>query len=336
MSGNKDPSHQDYSHGNHGMGAIRFPFSNSPSIYSQPPCNPEIDQAIGNPHGFDPTSYMSFTECLQASTGYGALSKAFDLSCSSSEVLAPGDGGGTANELVESSTGHGGNSATPNSSVSSSSTEAVGEEDSERSKKGQQPKGCDDGMERSKKVTKPRKKGEKRQREPRFAFMTKSEIDNLEDGYRWRKYGQKAVKNSPYPRSYYRCTSQKCSVKKRVERSFQDPTTVITTYEGVHTHPSPATLRGSAASMLAPSILTPTPSSVTNFHQDLFMQMPSTNFHLGDASSVYLQSLSHNQRLQLPDYGLLQDTQMEVCCQKAKASNEDGRRGHQLRGGRFG
>jgi len=43
-------------------------------------------------------------------------------------------------------------------------------------------------------------KGEKRQRQPRFAFMTKSEVDHLEDGYRWRKYGQKAVKNSPYPR----------------------------------------------------------------------------------------------------------------------------------------
>ena len=44
------------------------------------------------------------------------------------------------------------------------------------------------------------KKKEKRPREPRFAFLTKSEIDHLEDGYRWRKYGQKAVKNSPYPR----------------------------------------------------------------------------------------------------------------------------------------
>lgn len=45
-----------------------------------------------------------------------------------------------------------------------------------------------------------RKKGEKKQKEPRFAFVTKSEVDHLEDGYRWRKYGQKAVKNSPYPR----------------------------------------------------------------------------------------------------------------------------------------
>ncbi|CAM0953834.1 unnamed protein product [Alopecurus aequalis] len=91
------------------------------------------------------------------------------------------------------------------------------------------------------------KKGEKRPRQPRFAFMTKSEVDHLEDGYRWRKYGQKAVKNSPFPRSYYRCTTQKCPVKKRVERSYQDAAVVITTYEGKHTHPIPATLRGSAA-----------------------------------------------------------------------------------------
>ncbi|XP_062188657.1 probable WRKY transcription factor 57 [Phragmites australis] len=80
------------------------------------------------------------------------------------------------------------------------------------------------------------KKGQKRARQPRFAFMTKSEIDHLEDGYRWRKYGQKAVKNSPFPRSYYRCTNSKCTVKKRVERSSDDPSVVITTYEGQHCH----------------------------------------------------------------------------------------------------
>ncbi|KAJ6328710.1 hypothetical protein OIU77_010403 [Salix suchowensis] len=35
---------------------------------------------------------------------------------------------------------------------------------------------------------------------PRFAFQTRSADDILDDGYRWRKYGQKAVKNSKYPR----------------------------------------------------------------------------------------------------------------------------------------
>ncbi|CAH9131597.1 unnamed protein product [Cuscuta epithymum] len=85
-------------------------------------------------------------------------------------------------------------------------------------------------------VGKVKKKGQARMKQPRFAFMTKSEVDHLEDGYRWRKYGQKAVKNSPFPRSYYRCTNTKCTVKKRVERSSEDPTIVITTYEGQHCH----------------------------------------------------------------------------------------------------
>lgn len=86
------------------------------------------------------------------------------------------------------------------------------------------------------KVMRRRKKGEKRMKQPRVAFVTKSQADNLEDGYRWRKYGQKAVKNSPFPRSYYRCTNTKCTVKKRVERSYEDPSMVITTYEGQHCH----------------------------------------------------------------------------------------------------
>ncbi|PNX58865.1 hypothetical protein L195_g051129, partial [Trifolium pratense] len=29
--------------------------------------------------------------------------------------------------------------------------------------------------------------------------MTKSEVDHPEDGYKWRKYGKKATKNSPFP-----------------------------------------------------------------------------------------------------------------------------------------
>ncbi|XP_076939218.1 putative WRKY transcription factor 57 [Bidens hawaiensis] len=89
-----------------------------------------------------------------------------------------------------------------------------------------------------------KRKGPKTIRQPRFAFITKSEIDHLEDGYKWRKYGQKAVKNSLFPRSYYRCTSNKCTVKKRVERSSEDPTTVITTYEGQHCHHSIGFPRG--------------------------------------------------------------------------------------------
>ena len=40
----------------------------------------------------------------------------------------------------------------------------------------------------------------KKMRNRRFAFQTRSQVDILDDGYRWRKYGQKAVKNNKFPR----------------------------------------------------------------------------------------------------------------------------------------
>ncbi|KAL4362249.1 hypothetical protein GQ457_04G031060 [Hibiscus cannabinus] len=72
---------------------------------------------------------------------------------------------------------------------------------------------------------------------PRFAFQTRSEDDILDDGYRWRKYGQKSVKNNIYPRSYYRCTHHTCNVKKQIQRLSKDTNIVVTTYEGIHNHP---------------------------------------------------------------------------------------------------
>ncbi|KAM3754630.1 hypothetical protein ACB098_03G180500 [Castanea mollissima] len=76
--------------------------------------------------------------------------------------------------------------------------------------------------------------------EPRIIVQTTSEVDLLDDGYRWRKYGQKVVKGNPYPRSYYKCTTVGCNVRKHVERASSDPKAVITTYEGKHNHDIPA------------------------------------------------------------------------------------------------
>ncbi|EMS53024.1 putative WRKY transcription factor 71 [Triticum urartu] len=144
-----------------------------------------------------------------------------------------------------------------------------------------------------------RVKGEKRPRQARFAFMTKSEVDHLEDGYRWRKYGQKAVKNSPFPRSYYRCTTQKCPVKKRVERSYQDAAVVITTYEGKHTHPIPATLRG-ANHLLAAHAHAHGGHGL--IHPGMFrMPAPPGAFRPGDALGSFLQqqhaAMQHQQQV---------------------------------------
>ncbi|KAE8696813.1 putative WRKY transcription factor 3 [Hibiscus syriacus] len=84
-------------------------------------------------------------------------------------------------------------------------------------------------------------------REPRVVVQTTSEVDILDDGYRWRKYGQKVVKGNPNPRSYYKCTSAGCTVRKHVERASHDLKSVITTYEGKHNHDVPAARNSSHA-----------------------------------------------------------------------------------------
>ncbi|XVF85837.1 hypothetical protein PTKIN_Ptkin17bG0149900 [Pterospermum kingtungense] len=150
-------------------------------------------------------------------------------SCGTTAVVA---GGGSGSGTASNPGGSGDVSTSNPTSVTSSSSEEPPE------------KSTGSGGKPPEIPSKVRKKGQKRIRQPRFAFMTKSEVDHLEDGYRWRKYGQKAVKNSPFPRSYYRCTNSKCTVKKRVERSSEDPTVVITTYEGQHCHHSIGFPRG--------------------------------------------------------------------------------------------
>ncbi|KAJ0230322.1 WRKY transcription factor 71 [Hirschfeldia incana] len=197
--------------------------------------------------------------------------------------------------------------------VSSSSTEADPKESlGDKSGSMEDNEGDQHGVgESSKQLTKQGKgKGEKKEREARVAFMTKSEIDHLEDGYRWRKYGQKAVKNSSYPRSYYRCTTQKCNVKKRVERSFQDPSIVITTYEGKHNHPIPSTLRGP---VVAEHLLAHRGSgllhSFPRHHQEFLIMnhLPVSYQSVGNKSYECTHRNSSNNHQEVVDYGLLQD-----------------------------
>ncbi|XP_028087006.1 probable WRKY transcription factor 41 [Camellia sinensis] len=59
----------------------------------------------------------------------------------------------------------------------------------------------------------------------------------IDDGYSWRKYGQKDILGTKYPRSYYRCTnrnSQNCWATKQVQRSDDDPTVFEIIYKGRH------------------------------------------------------------------------------------------------------
>ncbi|KAM7269649.1 hypothetical protein ACFE04_025146 [Oxalis oulophora] len=135
----------------------------------------------------------------------------------------------------------------PGDAVDASSTFSNGEDEDDRATHGSVSLGCDgEGDESESKRRKTEgyateMSGATRAiREPRVVVQTTSEVDILDDGYRWRKYGQKVVKGNPNPRSYYKCTSAGCTVRKHVERASHDLKSVITTYEGKHNHDVPA------------------------------------------------------------------------------------------------
>lgn len=125
-------------------------------------------------------------------------------------------------------------------------------------------------------------------------------------------------------RSYYRCTTISCNVKKRVERCFSDPSIVVTTYEGQHTHPSPVmplpNLVGSRlnSAITAASFGIPMQTTPSHYHQHFEQPFPDNlsplNFgHCGSLNATFL----HQKRFCTPgpgpgpsllkDHGLLQD-----------------------------
>ncbi|KAL3328140.1 hypothetical protein AABB24_035664 [Solanum stoloniferum] len=66
----------------------------------------------------------------------------------------------------------------------------------------------------------------------------KESSDLVDDGHAWRKYGQKQILNSTYPRHYFRCThkyDQKCQASKQVQKVQDNPQRFRTTYYGHHT-----------------------------------------------------------------------------------------------------
>ncbi|KAK6251421.1 hypothetical protein SCA6_005426 [Theobroma cacao] len=83
----------------------------------------------------------------------------------------------------------------------------------------------------------------KRKMLPRWTDQVRVSSESLlegphDDGYSWRKYGQKDILGAKYPRSYYRCTyrnTQNCWATKQVQRSDEDPAIFEITYRGTHT-----------------------------------------------------------------------------------------------------
>nr|GEW04620.1 probable WRKY transcription factor 17 [Tanacetum cinerariifolium] len=66
-----------------------------------------------------------------------------------------------------------------------------------------------------------------------------SKVDSIPaDYYSWKKYGEKKVTGTQFPRVYYKCNSVKgCPARKRVELSLTDSKMLVVTYDGEHQHP---------------------------------------------------------------------------------------------------
>lgn len=93
----------------------------------------------------------------------------------------------------------------------------------------------------------------------------------LDDGYSWRKYGQKDILGAKYPRGYYRCTNrhiQGCLATKQVQRSDNDPTIFEITYRGRHTC--------AQASNLIPAVL---PQPQLDQNPEAITSPRTLNFH---------------------------------------------------------
>ncbi|XP_058073318.1 WRKY transcription factor 55-like [Magnolia sinica] len=107
-----------------------------------------------------------------------------------------------------------------------------------------------------------------------------------DDGFTWRKYGQKEILNSKFPRGYYRCTHKNyygCEAKKQVQRLDDDPLMVQVTYCGHHTcQTSPTPLVLSTTETQHGMLVTTQGPSV------------STSIHLGSWFSSHLDATEKN------------------------------------------
>ncbi|GFP96968.1 probable WRKY transcription factor 69 [Phtheirospermum japonicum] len=112
------------------------------------------------------------------------------------------------------------------------------------------------------------------------------------DSWAWRKYGQKPIKGSPYPRGYYKCSSSKgCPARKQVERNKLDPNMLLVTYSCEHNHPSPESRNNhhrdaAAGASAAASITTSISGGESSEEEENKLIANNSNNNIGELGSV--------------------------------------------------
>ncbi|KAL2899434.1 putative WRKY transcription factor 70, partial [Bienertia sinuspersici] len=112
----------------------------------------------------------------------------------------------------------------------------------------------------------------------------------IDDGYSWRKYGQKEILNAEYPRNYYRCThtnDQNCHATKQVQQISRNPTKYNIIYNGQHTCKN---LRQTSTIIIEDSSLEENPSFLLTFDSNNNYLTP--NYALNP--SLFPSSTFHN------------------------------------------
>lgn len=87
-----------------------------------------------------------------------------------------------------------------------------------------------------------------------------------------------------FGRSYYKCTSVGCTVRKHVERASHDLKAVITTYEGKHNHVVPAARNSChSSSVISAAAATETTNASSHKTQESLTRfdIPQTGFSFG-------------------------------------------------------
>lgn len=141
-------------------------------------------------------------------------------------------------------------------------------------------------------ISESKSKKSKKNQQKRVVEQVKEE-NLLSDAWAWRKYGQKPIKGSPYPRSYYRCSSSKgCLARKQVERNPQNPEKFTITYTNEHNHELP-TRRNSLAGSTRAKTSQPKPTLTKKSEKEV-VSSPTSNPMIpsADESSVAVQEMS--------------------------------------------